>query len=177
MTAYLIGLLIAFAEPVFYAWTNVLDEYFSEKLFHRLTPLIFFSAIVSLCLLPVIWIISPPSFISFNAAAILFVISLIEVLCLYPYYWALRRADTSVVASLFSLGTLFVPVAAFFLVGERLAGSQYLGLCVLAAATILLALDIRKMRLNGAFMLMLLVSAILAVQSVLLKYVYEHGVS
>jgi drug/metabolite transporter (DMT)-like permease len=176
MNEYLTGILAAFFDPILHAWANVLDSYFSNKLFERLTPLIFFSTIIELCVLPIIWIISPPSFISLNVAAIIFAISLIEVLYLYPYYWSLRHTDTSVVASLFSLGRIFVPLFAFFVVGERLSGWQYLGFFILIAASVLLALDIRKMKLNRAFFLMFTVSAVLAIQSVLLKYVYDQGI-
>jgi transporter family protein len=177
MTSYFTGILAAFAEPVFHAWANILDNYFSNKIFDRLIPLLFFSNVVGLFILPIIWIFDSPSSVSWNAGVILFVISLTEVAYLYPYYWALRLADTSVVASLFSLGTIVVPFLAFLFVGERLTGWQYLGVFLLTVSSVLLALDIRKMKLNRAFALMLIVSTILATQSVLLKYVYEHGVS
>jgi drug/metabolite transporter (DMT)-like permease len=88
----------------------------------------------------------------------------------------MRHADTSVVASLFSLGKIFVPLFAFFFVGERLPGLQYLGFLILTVTSILITLDFKKMRLNRAFMLMLVVSTILSLQSVLLKYVYDQGV-
>jgi len=176
MSEYVIGILAAFAEPVFHAWANILDNYLSNKLFDRLTPLIFFSSVIGLIVLPFIWFLDPPHAVSVMNAAILIVISLIEILYLYPYFWSLRRADTSVVASLFSLGKIFVPLIAFFLVGERLTGLQYLGFFIITAASVLLALDVRKMKLNSAIVLMLLVSIVLAAQTVLLKYVYEHGV-
>lgn len=176
MNTYIIGILAAFAEPVLHAWANILDNYFSNKLFRRLTPLIFFSAVVGVIIMPIIWFLSPPSLVSFWLGFVLFLISLIEVLYLYPYYWALRHTDTSVVASLFCLGKVFIPIFAFFLVGERLTAVQYGGFFILVAASILMTLDFRKMRLNKAFTLMLVVSFVLSLQSVLLKYVYEQGV-
>lgn len=176
MNPYFVGILSAFVDPIFHAWANILDNYFSNKLFERLTPLVFFSACVGLLILPIIWFFSPPSLISFRLGAILFLISVIEVFYLYPYFWSLRHADTSVVASLFSLGEIVVPLLAFLLVGERLTALQYAGFFVLIFASVFVTLDIRKMRLNRAFVLMLLVSTILALQSVLLKYVYTQGV-
>ncbi len=127
-------------------------------------------------MLPVIWFLDAPSFVSLKLGLLLFVISVIEVLYLYPYSWSLRHTDTSVVASLFSLGKIFVPVFAFILVNERLTALQYSGFFILVIANILITFDFRKMRLNKAFALMFMVSFVLSIQAVLLKYTYEQGV-
>lgn len=171
-----IGILSAFAEPVLHAWANILDNYFSNKLFERLVPLVFLSTLAGVLFLPVIFFLDPPSFVSLKSGAFLFVISIIEILYLYPYYWSLRHADTSIVAPLFSLGKIFVPLFAFLFIGERLNGLQYVGFFILTLSSVVLVFDVQKMRLNKAFILMLFVSVILAIQSILLKYVYMQGV-
>ena len=176
MSPYLLGIFSAFVEPVLHAWANILDSYLSNKLFQRLIPLIFASSLVGIILIPFVVFFASPLSIPMRFAGILFLIALIEVLYLYPYYCALRCADTSVVASLFSLGKVFVPALAFLFLGEHLTIVQYAGFFILTASSVFLALDIRKMRFNRAFVLMLGVSILLAIQSVLLKYVYEHGV-
>lgn len=174
MSVYLLGILSAFSEPILHAWSNILDNYFANKIFRRLAPLIFLSSMVGVCMLPLVWFLDAPSLVSFKLGSILFVISVIEVLYLYPYYWSLRHADTSIVASLFSLGKIFVPVLAFFLVDERLTALQYSGFFILVIANILITFDFQKMRLNKAFALMFMVSFILSLQAVLLKYTYEQ---
>lgn len=177
MNNYFIGILVAFIEPILHAWANIIDNYFSNKLFQKIEPLIFFSSIVGLCILPIIILIDPPHFLSLKFAIIIFAISLIEVLYLFPYYYSLRHADTSVVAALFSLGKLFVPLFAYLLINEKLSSHQYVGFLILTLSGIILSVDFKKMTLNKAFILMAIVSVLLAIQSVLLKYVYQAGMS
>ena len=176
MNTYLIGIFSAFSGPVLHAWANILDNYLSNKLFAKLTPLIFFSSLTGLIVIPIVWLLDPPTLISFQLGMVLFAVSLIEVLYLYPYFWSLRHADTSVVASLFSLGKIVVPILAFLFVGERLTAPQYGGFFILTLASVLATLDLKKLKFNRAFALMLVVSVILSVQTILLKYVYEQGV-
>lgn len=175
MSTYIIGILAAFTSPILHAWANILDNHLSNKLFAKIEPLIFFSSIIGMCILPIIIFISPPHFISIKFAGIIFIVSLIEVVYLFPYYYALRHADTSIVASLFSLGKLFVPILAYLFISEKLSLHQYIGFFILTLSGIILSIDFKKMALNKAFVLMSVVSIILAVQSILLKYVYEAG--
>ena len=177
MSSYFVGILVAFIEPILHAWANIIDNYLSNKIFKRIEPLIFFSSIVGLCILPIVILIDPPRLVSLHLAIIIFVISFIEVLYLFPYYYALRHADTSVVAALFSLGKLFIPLFAFLFINEKLSLYQYIGFFILILSGIILSVDFKKMTLNKAFLLMLSVSVLLSTQSVLLKYVYQAGMS
>jgi drug/metabolite transporter (DMT)-like permease len=175
MPSYFFGIIAAFSEPVLHAYANILDNYLADKLFARLAPLVFFGTIFELLTVPVIWYLDPPSATPVVLLGILFVVSIIEVSYLFPYYWSLRRADTSVVASLFSLGKIFIPLLAFYFVGERLTLPQYAGFLILILSSVLLTLDFRKMRLNVVFFIMLGTSLALSLQAILLKYVYEQG--
>jgi drug/metabolite transporter (DMT)-like permease len=177
MSEYVKGILSAFAEPIIHAWANILDNYFSNSLFERLTPLIFFCQLTNLFFLPVIFFFDPPKMLPEQFFVIFAIIALIEILYQYPYFWSLRRADTSVVNALFSLGKISVPIFAFFLVHEHIATLQYLGFFLIVLSTIALTLEPKKLRLNSAFFLMLFVSVILCLQSVLFKYLYDQGVS
>lgn len=168
---------MAFFEPVLHAWANIIDSHFTNKIFQRIEPLILLSEIFGLCILPIIFFIDPPHFVTTKLAIIIFVISLIEILYLYPYYYSLRHADTSVVAALFSLGKLFIPLFAFLLVHEKLFLHQYVGFLILVLSGIILSVNFKKMSLNKAFFAMLGVSVLLALQSVLLKFIYQAGVS
>lgn len=172
----MLWVLTAFIEPACHAWANILDSYLANKLFNRLTPLIFISSALGLLVVPIIWIFDPPSLISLNVVLILFVASIIDFSYLYLYYLALRHTDTSVVTSLFSLGLIFLPILAFFLIGEKLALSQYFGFFIITIASIALTFDVKKIKINPAFFLMIFVAVILSAQSVLLKYAYQHGV-
>lgn len=103
------------------------------------------------------------------------IISLIEVLYQFPYYWSFRKADTSVVTCLFSVGGIIVPIFAYLIVNERLSVVQYVGYFSITICAALLAFDWRKFRLNQAAWLMLGVSVMLSLQEVLYKYCFEHG--
>jgi drug/metabolite transporter (DMT)-like permease len=177
MTTYLIGILSAFANPVTHAASNILDSYLANRLVRRLTPLIFAGAALQVLLLPAVWFLDPPHFLPTYLLGTLLAVSIIDTVYLYPYYWSLRHADTSLVASLFSLGKIFVPILAFFLLSEKLSTLQYAGFVVLILSSMLLTFDVQRMRFNKAFWLMLFVSIMLSFQSIALKYAYDQGVS
>lgn len=177
MSSYLLALLCAFINPLFHAWSNIIDGYFSNNLFKRIPTLVWFSVLSALLFLPIVIVLDPPKLVSFSVLGILVLIALIEVLYQYPYYYAFRHADTSIVASLFSLGKIFAPLFAFFLVREHLTTLQYLGFFIVIVSGAFLTLDLKKLKFNQAFFLMLGVSSLLSLQSVLYKYVFEQGTS
>lgn len=177
MPNYLLGVVIAFFEPVLHGWCNILDNYFSNKVFPNLSVLLFFGTVLNLVFLPLVFLVDLPQMLPLPLLGLVLLIAVIDVLYLFPYYWALRHADTSIVASLFSLGKIFVPVLAFFVIGEQLAPLQYVGFALIIFSAIFLTLNLRKLRFNGAFFLMLGVSLILAVQTILYKYTFEAGAS
>ena len=177
MSPYLTGIVSAFGEPVLHAWGNILDNYFSNKIFTRLTTLIFIATSTDVIFLPIVFLLDPPHLVSVSLVPVVIVIALIGVFNQYPYYWALRHEDTSVVVALFALGEIAVPILAFFLVGEHIAPIQYAGFFIVVFSSIVLTLDVRKLRFNRAFFLMLFVSVLLALQLVLFKYLYTHGTS
>ncbi|MFZ2886655.1 MAG: EamA family transporter, partial [Minisyncoccia bacterium] len=177
MPQYLIGVLSAFGTPFLHGLSNIYDDYLSHNIFKRLTPLVFLSSCTGIVLLPIIFYLDYPAWLPVDLLFIAFCIAAIEVLYMYPYYWSLRKADTSVVAALFSLGRLFVPIFAYFLIGEVLRPLQYTGLALIIASSTFLTLDLRRLRFNPALVLMFFVTAILAVQAVLFKHLFEQGVS
>jgi drug/metabolite transporter (DMT)-like permease len=177
MTTYFLGISAAFLTVICHGWANIFDSYFTNKIFKRLPILIFFSELTNLIFLPLVLVIDFPHALSWQEIGIVLCIACIENFYQYPYYAALRAGDTSVVASLFSLGKIFIPLIAFFLVGERLTGIQYFGFFILVFSSIVLTLDLKKLRLNQAFILMLAVSLVLSLQAVLYKLLFTQGVS
>jgi drug/metabolite transporter (DMT)-like permease len=177
MPNYGLGIFTALLAPISHAWSNIIDSQFSNHVFPRLSVLVLFSMLFNLALLPIIVIISPPHFVAPPLLGLIFCISLIEVLYLFPYYWSLKRTDTSVVASLFSVGEVAVPILAFFFLHERLAQLQYVGFALVIISAIALTLDLKKLRLDASFFFMLAASLILAIEAILYKFVYLQGVS
>jgi drug/metabolite transporter (DMT)-like permease len=176
VSAYLIGIIFSLIAICFHAWANIFDHYFSTKIFDKLSVLIFFSGFINLFFLPFIFIIDKPDILSLSSYGIITLISLINVFYHYPYYWALRATDTSIVTSLFSLGKIFTPLFAFIIVNEHLTNIQYSGFFIIIIASVFLTLDFKKFRLNREFILMLIVSILLTVQVVLYKFLFEKSV-
>lgn len=177
MPSYLVGVLVAFIEPVAHGYANVLDRYFSGEVFDQRMVFLALSCCVSLCFIPIVWMLDPPQFLSSTLFCLVLLATLLEILYVFPYYKALQEADTSVVASLFDLGDAFIPFLAFVFVGERLAWSQYAGFFIIIFSSTLLTINLRKMRFNRAFLLMLLSSTLVSLQVVVIKVAYDLGLT
>jgi drug/metabolite transporter (DMT)-like permease len=177
MPQYFLGVALAFVEPIMHGWANIFDSYFSSTVFKRLTPFIFLSASIDMVSMSVIWLIDPPKMLTQELFIVVLLIAITEILYHYPYYEALRIEDTSIVAGLFNLGKLFLPVVAYFLVDERLSWLQYAGFFAIILSSILLTADLRKMRLNRAFFLMFVSSFFVTAQTLLFKYGFENGLT
>jgi drug/metabolite transporter (DMT)-like permease len=174
---YLIGIAIALLALLFHAPANILDSYFSNRLFKELTALIFVSCALNILFLPLVLFFGMPAWVPTALWPVLLLLSCIDVFWLYPYYWALRRTDTSIAVSLFSIGNLFVPMLAFLIVGERLSSLQYIGFFAIVLSSIALTFDRRHMKPNAALVSMAAVSLLFAFCSVLEKYLFVHGMT
>lgn len=168
-------IVIAFISPMLYGFANVLDNYLSNKLFKSVWTLTFYSTLFNILFLPLVLLVEIPGLPPVHLLPFFFLIALIEVVYLYPYYKALQSDDTSVVSSLFSLGSIFVPIFAFFLVGEVLTVTQYLGFFIIILGSAALTLNNhQRLRFNTAFFYMLVCSMLLALEAVMYKYLFEN---
>lgn len=135
----------------------------------------FFSSCFNIVFLPLIFFIQVPGIPPLHVWPFIIGVSVIEVVYLYPYFKALQHEDTSIVTALFVLGKIFVPFFAFFIVGETLASIQYVGFCIIILSSALLSVKrATGMRLNVSFYYMLGCSAILALETVLYKYIFTE---
>ena len=162
--------LIAFLTPLLHALSCIVDAHFSNNIFKKVPSLVFYATISNIIIIPFLFFFGTPIIPPLEILAILFIISLIEVCYQIPYYHALRNIDTSIVVALFSLGKISVPVLAYFIVNEKLSLTQYCGFGIILLSTFGLNFDIKKLKINIAFFLMLVVSLLLSSSSVLSKY-------
>ena len=162
--------LIAFLTPILHALSCIVDAHFSNNIFKKVPSLVFYATISNIIIIPFLFLFGTPIIPPLEILAILFIISLIEVCYQIPYYHALRNIDTSIVVALFSLGKITIPVLAYFIVNEKLTLIQYCGFGIILLSTFLLNFDIKKLKINIAFFLMLVVSVLLSLSSVLSKY-------
>lgn len=168
-------ILIALLSPFLHGFTNILDYYLTNNLFKNIWALIFYSYLLNLSFLPLVWLVGKPQLLSVNSLPFILIVGLIEVFYLYPYYKSLENDDTSIVASLFSLGKVFVPIFAYFFVGEALHFSQYLGFIIIILASGLLTLKhSSRLRLNRSFLYMFLSSLLLSLEAVIYKHIFNH---
>ena len=174
---YILAILSAFGTAAVHGGANILDSYFSNTLFKRLSSIIFFASATNVLFLPIVFIFGLPHMLTLPLLGIVLLISIIEIAYQFPYLQSFREADTSVVTSLFSVGELIIPLFAFLFVGERLMPAQYAGFFIIIIASALISFNPKKFRLSRAAFLMLGVSIILALQTVLYKYLFESGVT
>lgn len=170
----MLWVLVAFVGPVLHGFANVLDNYLTNRLFKSVWTLTFYSTFFNILFLPLVLLVEIPGLPPVSLLPFFFLIALIEVLYLYPYYKALQSDDTSVVSSLFSLGRIFVPIFAFLFVGEILTFTQYLGFFIIILGSAALTLNNNgSLRFNKSLLYMLICSILLAIEAVMYKYIFE----
>lgn len=162
--------LIAFLSPIAYAITNIIDAHVSNRIFKRVTTLIFYNSLTNCLIIPFLFLFDTISVPPFQTFLWLVLTAVIEISYLGPYYLAVRKVDTSITVALFSLGRIFIPVLAYFMVGEKLGLIQYLGFFIIIAFNLILIIEKEaRLKINSAFFLMLFVSLILTFQVVIYK--------
>lgn len=172
-------LLYALLAPAFYAIAEVFDNFLVNKEFKHPMTLVFYSYLFNLIFIPALFIVSPPSLPPLHTLPIFFVLGLVGVGYLYPYYRGLKSDDTSVVISFFAIGRIFVPVLAFLIVGEVLDIQQYVGIgCIIISVVALGLHQGRKhFRFSKAIWYIGSAAFLLAFEAVFLKLLFENGVS
>ncbi|MEN9558740.1 MAG: hypothetical protein RL141_1109 [Candidatus Parcubacteria bacterium] len=169
-------IFFAFIPAIVDAYANIADGHLSNTRFKDPWVLIFYLGIFELLFDPFVLFFGTPAILPLHTIALLGVITFLDFLYIIFYLKALREADTSIIAALFSLGKITVPLLAFFIIGEHLPWSQYLGfLAIVVTATALTASRSKgKIRFNKAFLLMFTSSLIHALQGVLYKLALEE---
>lgn len=168
-------IFVALLGPMLHALSSIIDNYFTGTVFKNAWVQIFYVTFFWILFLPFTFFFGMPSVPPLHLFPFLFLIGFIQVVYAYPYLMALRHEDTSVVNSLFSLGKIFIPVLAFFFLGEMLHGYQYLGFVLIISGSAFLSLvDRATFRLNKSFSYMLLCSLLLAIDSVIYKGLFSQ---
>ncbi|MDR2902796.1 MAG: hypothetical protein LBU87_06835 [Lactobacillales bacterium] len=167
--------LIAFLEPALWSVTNIMDAKISNHIFKKIPTIIFYNILTNIIVLPIIFLLGVPHLPGLSVLPYLFLFCLLDILYLFPYYLAVRRADTSINVAYFSLGEIATPLLAFFIISEKPTVYQCVGFFIIIICNIILSLEKgKKFKINTAFWLMLLVSLINIFQTVLLKIVLER---
>ncbi|MCL2438926.1 MAG: DMT family transporter [Alphaproteobacteria bacterium] len=129
----------AILAPLVYGFGNIVDEKISRSI-ARGSTITFYVTITNLVFTPVLFIFYPFQVPPMDILLLCAAAGISFTLMVFPYFLAFKYLDTSVIAALGSLSLIFAPILAFFVIGEVMAPTQYLGLAVILVATVLLNL-------------------------------------
>lgn len=171
-------IVIAFFAPIFGAIACIIESRLSNYTFKRQTTMIFYISLMNCLFLPLVFVFGWPTIPSGGALLCYLGLALIDVLYLFPFYTALKVIDSSIVAALFSLGQISIPVMSFLFLGEILSLSQYIGFLVIIMASVALSIKGNKIpKLSRAFYYMVLASILRAVYAIVEKYVLIEDIN
>lgn len=168
-------ILFVFGAVVIMSFSGLLDSFLSNNRFKSGTALALFSAVLNIIFIPVVWYIDPPGVPPLSLVPIFLLASFFDIAYLIPYYRAVKLADASVVAALFQFSRLFVPLFAFFVVGERMGMQDYVGFALIMVSGMALSFKSgMHFRFDKAFWLMIFASIMISANVALYKYQLER---
>lgn len=168
--------LIALINPVVHAFVNHFDKFLLSKYMKGGTvgALILFSALFAVFALPIVYVIQPNVIgsLSLNQILILMVNGIFLTLAIICYLYAMDLDEASYVAPFFQLIPVFGFIVGYFVLGEVLAGNQFLGGGLIVLGSLFLSLEIQNGGLRfkrKLVFLMLLSSFFYAINAVIFK--------
>ena len=75
--------------------------------------MIFYISLMNAVFVPLVMFLGWPSVPSTAAIVCYVLLAFLDIVYLYPYYTAMKVIDTSIVAALFSLGQITIPVMTY----------------------------------------------------------------
>lgn len=161
---------IAFLSPFFDALTTLIESLLSNRTFKHQTTMIFYVSMMTYLFLPLVLFFGMPTLPAKESLWFYFILAIIDVAYLYPFYSAMKVIDTSIVAALFALGEVIVPILSYFILDDVLSLHQYIGFAIIVMASIALSLKGNKIpKLNRAFYYMLFASFLLSLKVIVVK--------
>lgn len=170
-------IFIALLNPLFHSGACLVDSLLANKRLSSIWAVVFYVSLFNLLLIPITVLLDTPQTTTLTNTLLILLLGCTNFLYLFPYYRSLQHADTSIVASLFSLSQLFIPFFAYLFVGESLTTQQYAGFAIIVLASFLLTYDPRQARFNRSLMYMSISSIAVVAEAIIFKYLFEHGVN
>ncbi len=171
----LLGILAAFVGPMMWAVSNIFDSYIVGSVFKRVPTTIFYMNLTNVLGLLCLPMFGPIHSLPLNAWLVVGVLAVINLGYQFPYFAALNRLDTSVVAALFQMEKIFIPVWAYLIIGEALHPIQYVGFGIIMLFSVFLNINRDShIKINSGFWLMLLATIILSFEGTFYKALLEN---
>lgn len=172
-------LVIAFIAPFFWAVMNVLDVYFTSSVYEDEWD----GGIISSFFQLSAWLLVAFGLVEFQFpdvfSALVAVSSGVCLSLAFFYYFRTLFAshDVVVIGAIWNLSVPLVPFLAWFLIGERLSGANYLGIALAFIGAMLFVIHerIRANNLAGVFKNMLFAVMLLSLSMVLQNWTYQHA--
>ena len=132
-----------------------------NKNFSNPYVLTFYKSITNALFVPLIFLIYQPTPPSYHILSLYFILAILDLSYLIPYYKALKNIDASIVTALFSLGRIVMPILTYIFLDEKLKPIQYIGFATIVVSSVALSSQkIKSLKINKAFYLMMLSSFI-----------------
>lgn len=163
--------------PILNALVNYIDKYLIEKVVEGrgIGSLIIFSALMGLPVAVLILLFGPNVFsISTKNALLIMLNGTFYVAWVLPYLYALEKDDASVVAPLFQLSSVMAFVLGFFILGEGINFSQFLGCLLILAGAVGLSMErtFTGFRIKGSILALIGLSCFfIALSGVIFKFI------
>lgn len=167
---YILGIFLQLIATSTMSLANIFDNQLTRKTFSSIWSLVVLNGLILIPLVPLLFFVLRPENITQAQFVLILSIAAIEVLYQIPYYKALRETDTSVVVSLFSFERVFIPVFAYFIVGERLSLLQYIGFGLIVICSFLMTFKPSSFKFNKAIAYMIPTTIVLSLMASLEKY-------
>src|SRR3989344_1803476 len=138
-------LIIALLSPALWAASSHIDKYLIEKYFkgRGVGALIIFSSIIGVFVLPFILLFEPKPFnISFAQLILIIFSSVISILAILIYLYALKKDEASIVVPLFQTIPIFAFILGYLFLGEILSHRQIAGGLLIILGGLGLSLDL-----------------------------------
>lgn len=163
--------------PIGWAFSVHIDKLLLSKYFKGLGigSLLIFQYLTSLAVLPIILIFAPSVLFIKPVYAILIILnSVFSLFWLYPYLFALKKDEASIVAPVFQTIPVFSYILAFIFLHEVLTFQQITAGILVMSGSIILSLEIesgKKRIKKDVLFLILLSSLVIAINALVFKFV------
>ena len=168
---------IALLAPALWSVTNHIDKYLLGRYFkHKGTgALIIFSSLIGFFVLPVI-LLFQPNVLGIQPLHALLIMggSVISLLGILAYLYALGRDEASIVVPLFQTIPVFAYILGFIVLGEILSLQQIIASFLVITGAVGISLDLNQGRARlkiTVLLLMLIASFLIAFSSLIFKFV------
>lgn len=171
--------MYALLSSAFYAIAETLDNFFVNKKFKHPLTLVFYSSLFNLLYIPIFFAFTRPEIPPIETYPLFFLLGVMGVGYLWPYYRGLQSEDTSVAIAFLAIERIMVVALAFLVVGEVLNFNQYLGIAIIIGSVILLGLHHSRaqFKMSKGVWYISWAALFLAGEAVILKLLFERGVS